>query len=167
MRRALHRFLRRQQAAVTAEFVFAFPVVFLMLLVTLELLFLMARATLLHQALDVTMREVRLGNIVNPGVLTLESEVCDRMSIIPDCRSSMVLEFTRINQATFAMPGQQAPCVRRDAAFLAARAGETYDTGQQNDLMVVRACMVVDTITPMMGDIFQLFARTAFVVEPQ
>lgn len=164
--RRLNRFLRAERAAITAEFVLAFPVVFLMLMITLELTFLMARATLLQQALEVTMREVRLGNIVNPGVLVLEQQVCDRMSVIPDCESSMVLEFTRVNQATFQMPGQQAPCVRRDDETLAAREGDIYDTGAQNDLMVVRACMVVDTITPFLGAEFDLFSRTAFVNEP-
>lgn len=165
MRRIRH-FLRDERAAITAEFVLAFPVVFLFLVVTLELTFLMARSTLLQQALDVTMREVRLGNIVNPGVLELEDMVCDRISVIPACQSSMTLEFTRVDQATFQMPGQQAPCVRRDDEALAARAGDIYDTGVQNDLMVVRACMVIDAITPFFGSEFELFARTAFVNEP-
>ena len=38
---------------------------------------------LLAQALDVTMREVRLGNIVNPTVISLEDTVCSRMPTIP------------------------------------------------------------------------------------
>lgn len=162
----LRRFLRSGRASASIEFILAFPVVFLMFLIVLELTFLMARSTLLQQALDVTMRDVRLGTIVNPTVVSLEQEVCDRMTTVADCESSLVLEFTRVNTNTFAMPGPRAPCTRRTAAIMAARAADTYDTGAQNDLMVVRACMVLDTITPIMGDAFELFARTAFVNEP-
>lgn len=166
MRQRLASFLRAERAAASVEFVIAFPVVFLMFLGTLELTFLMARNTLLQQALDVTMRDVRLGNIVNPTVISLEDTVCSRMQTIPDCRSSLELEFTEVNLATFAMPGQDVPCVRRSADEMAARANDTYDTGEQNALMVVRACMVVDTLTPVMDDAFELFARTAIVIEP-
>jgi hypothetical protein len=162
----MRRFFRSDRAAVTAEFVIGFPVLFLMFLVTIELTFLMVRSTLLQQALEVTMRDVRLGNIVNPTVIELEEEVCSKISV-PDCDSSMVLEFTRIDQATFAMPASQAPCTRRSPEIMQARASEVYFTGAQNELMVVRACLVVDTVTPMMGDAFEIFARTAFVNEPQ
>lgn len=167
MRRRLRHFLRADKGAATAEFVILFPVVFMLLLVMLELAFLMARATLLQQALEVTMRDVRLGNIVNPTVSTLEDEVCEKMTTVNDCASSMVLEFTQINRATFAMPAPQAPCVRRSVDIMAARAGDIYDTGEVDELMVVRACMVVDPITPVLDDIFELFARTAFVNEPR
>lgn len=161
----LHRFFRSKRAAVTAEFVIGFPILFLMFLVTIELTFLMARSTLLQQALEVTMRDVRLGNIVNPTVLELEEEVCSKFSI-PDCDSSMVLEFTQIDRTTFVMPEPQAPCTRRSPEIMQARASEVYFTGTENELMVVRACLVVDTLTPMLGDVFEIFARTAFVNEP-
>lgn len=167
LRRRLYRFVRDRRAAASVEFVFAFPVLFVMFVVILELCFLMARNTLLQQALEVTMRQVRLGTIVNPSVTELERQLCERMITVSDCQSSMVLEFTRVNTTTFAMPGPQAPCARRSEETLAARAGETYDTGAENELMVVRACLVVDTITPVMEDAFELFARTAFVNEPR
>ncbi len=166
MRQRLSRFFRAEHATASIEFVIAFPVVFLMFLVTLELTFLMARNTLLQQALDVTMRDVRLGTIVDPTRISLEDRVCDRMPTISDCRDSLALEFTEVNQQTFAMPGQRAPCARRSIEDMTARANDTYETGEQNALIVVRACMVVDTITPVMTDAFDLFARTALVIEP-
>ena len=167
MPRRLRRFMRTERASATIEFVVAFPVVFLMFLVVLELAFLMARSTLLQQALDVTMREVRLGVVVNPTVSSLEQRVCSRMTTSADCERSLVLEFTTVDQATFAMPGPRAPCTRRSAAIMADRADETYNTGAENELMVVRACMVANTITPVLDDAFQLFARSAFVNEPR
>lgn len=39
-------------------------------------------------------------------------------------------------------------------------------TGAPNELMVVRACVLVDTITPYLGSFFDLTARSAFVNEP-
>lgn len=166
MARRLRRFFRADNGAVTAEFVILFPVVFLLLLVTLEMIFLMARATLLQQALEVTMRDVRLGNITDPNVADLEETICERMAAVEDCRTSMVLEFTQVNRTTFEMPGPQEPCTRRSVDIMAARANDIYDTGAANELMVVRACMVVDSITPLWEDSFELFSRTAFVNEP-
>ena len=167
LHRALVRHRRSERGIVTAEFLIGIVIVFTMFMVTIELSFLMARSTLLHQSLEVTMREVRLGLIINPTVQSLEGAICDRMSTIPDCASSLVLEFTQVDQTTFEMPAPQEPCTRRSAEIIANRGGELYFTGEENELMVVRACMVVDTITPFVDDAFELFARTAFVNEPR
>lgn len=164
--RRLKHFLGSTQAAVTAEFVVGFSVLFSMFLLLLEMMFLMVRVTMLQHALDLTVRDIRLGLIVNPTVTSLESTICSRMSIVPDCTSSLVLEFTKIDLATFAMPDPMGPCTRRSADVMAGRVSETYSTGIENELMAVRACVVVDTITPLMANVFDIHARSAFVNEP-
>lgn len=163
---SLRRFRQSQEGAVTAEFVIGFPIVFIMVLLLLELCFMMVRSTMLQHGLDTVLREVRLGEIVNPQATDLERMICDRIGIVPDCTTSLVLEFTQVDLATFAMPGTQAPCERRSEAMTQARAGQAYATGEQNQLVVVRACIVMDSITPYLTEVFQMTARSAFVVEP-
>ncbi len=165
--RPWRRFVRAEKGAITAEYVIGFPVIFLMVMAILELSFLMMRSTMLQRGLDLTLREVRLGTIINPTVTALEQAVCSRISIFPDCETSLVLEFTEVNRTTFDMPGPSEPCTRRSVEFMQQRAAEIYDTGEADSLMVVRACVVVDTITPFLSDVFRLSARSAFGHEPR
>lgn len=167
MRRlSLRHFLRRQTGAVAAAYVIGFPIVFLLFMVILELGFLMMRSTMLQHGLEVTLRDVRLGNMVNPTTATLEQAICDRMSVFPDCATSLTLEFTEIDPSTFDLPAPMAPCVERTVAMMQARASQVYLTGAPNELMAVRACVLADTITPYLADFFQINARAAFVNEP-
>lgn len=163
---SLRRFLRAETGAVTAAYVVGFPVIFLLFMAILEMCFLMMRSTMLQRGLDMTLREVRLGNMVNPTMAALEQAICDRMSVFPDCTTSLTLEFTRIDTASFALPGPMDPCVARPATLMQARASEVYLTGAPNELMAVRACVLVDTVTPYLSDFFELTARAAFVNEP-
>ena len=163
---SLRRFLRSEDGLVTAAYVVGFPVVFIFFMVILEMCFLMMRSTMLQHALDVTLREVRLGTMVNPTTTTLEQAICDRMSTFSDCTFSLTLEFTRIDTATFLLPGPMDPCVARSTTINSARASQVYVTGAPNELMAVRACVLVDTITPYLSDVFEVTARAAFVNEP-
>ena len=167
MMRRLRHFGRSERAAVTAEFVIAFPLVFTMLLIMLELTFLMVRSTMLQHGLDLVLREVRLGNMVNPNAAILEEAICDKMTIFSDCEKSLTLEFATVDLTTFAMPGQQTGCAPRSHDEALARAGMIYQTGTANQLVVVRACVMTGTITPVLTDSFRLFARSAFVNEPR
>ena len=163
---SLRRALRSEDGAVTAAYVIGFPVVFIFFMIILELCFLMMRSTMLQHALDVTLRDVRLGTMVNPTTATLEQAICDGMGAFSGCTSSLTLEFTRIDTATFLLPAPMDPCVARSAVINAARANEVYVTGAPNELMAVRACVLVDTITPYLSDVFEVTARAAFVNEP-
>lgn len=163
---SIKRFLRSDRGDSTPVFVIGFPIVFFFFMAILELTFLMMRSTMLQRGLDITLREVRLGNMVNPNAATLEQAICNEISVFDDCTRSLTLEFTRVNTATFAMPAPLSPCVERTPAMMQARASDVYVTGAPNELMVVRACVLVDTITPYLGTFFDLTARSAFVNEP-
>lgn len=165
LRTRLRRFFRTDRAAATAEFVIGFPLVFLMFIVTLETCFLMMRATMLQRGLEMAIRDVRLGNIKNPLMSVMEQAVCDRIQIVPNCTSSLTLEFTLVNQASFQMPAPTQPCTVRSAADAQARSASIYSTGAANDLLVVRACLVVNAISPI-SDVYRLYSRTALVIEP-
>lgn len=165
LRRLIRKFQQSQRGAATLEFVVTFPILFLLVLLSINLSFTLVQATLLDRALDLTVRDLRLGNLTNPAMTALEQAICDRMVILGDCEASLTLEFTRVDPQTFTMPPQMGPCTARDPQAEAARAGQSYDTGAENDLMLVRACVEVTDIVARVGNM-RLYARSAYVVEP-
>lgn len=169
LRRRLRHFLRNESAVVAAEWAIAFPVYFGLFLWSMEVTYMMTRTAMLDRSLDIVIRDLRLGRLGTqyPTVQFLEDRVCSRTTLFPDCTESLTLEFTRVNLATFAMPNMDLPCVMRTPEIKAGRVGQTYDVGMANELMVVRACMIVDTIMPFDGPIlYRLNAASAFVNEP-
>lgn len=169
LRRQLRRFLRNESAVVAAEWAIAFPLYFGLFLWSMEVAYMMTRTSMLDRSLDMVVRDLRLGRLgtANPSVQFLEERVCSRTTLFPDCMESLTLEFTNVNLTTFAMPNTDLPCVLRTPEIKAGRGGQTYNVGAANDLMVVRACMLVDTIIPFDGPIiYRLNANSAFVNEP-
>lgn len=169
MRARLQRFRREERAAVVAEFVLAFPIFFSFFLYSLEMGYMMVRSTMFDRSLDMVVRDLRLGSFgtTNVNAVFLEERVCSRTTFFPECEESIVLELTRVDPVTWALPAPQAPCVRRSATVRAGRTAETYNVGTENQLMVIRACMVVNTVTPLDGEFdYRLWASTAFVNEP-
>lgn len=168
-RRHLRRFLRNESAVVGAEWAIAFPVYFAMFLWSMEVSYMMTRTSMLDRSLDMVIRDLRLGRLGTqfPTVEFLEERVCSRTTLFPDCEESLALEFTVVNQTTFAMPNNDLPCVVRTPEIRAGRTNQSYNVGTANDLMVVRACMLVDTVMPFDGPlIYRLNASSAFVNEP-
>ncbi|MEY4982396.1 MAG: hypothetical protein RIR62_662 [Pseudomonadota bacterium] len=168
-RRLFRRFLREEKAAVVAEFVIAFPIMFSFFLVTIETTFAMVRATMFERSLDLIVRDLRLGIVGRPSVnaLFLEERLCSRTSIFPDCEESVTIELTQINTATWDMPAPGTPCRRRSIEVDGDRQDLEYNTGGENRLILVRACMTIDTITPLDGGFdYNLWASGAFVNEP-
>lgn len=169
LRRHLRAFLRNESAVVAAEWAIAFPVYFAMFLWSMEVTYMMTRTSMLERSLDVVIRDLRLGRLgtQNPTVQFLEERVCSRTTLFPDCMESLAMEFTIVNQTTFAMPNTDLPCVVRTPEIKAGRTAQTYNVGTANELMVVRACMLVNTIMPFDGPIiYRLNAASAFVNEP-
>jgi hypothetical protein len=169
LRRHLRRFLRNESAVVAAEWAIAFPVYFALFLWTMEVAYMMTRTSMLDRSLDMVIRDLRLGRLgtETPTVRFMEERVCSQTTLFPDCLESLTLEFTTVNQTTFAMPNTDLPCVLRTPEIHAGRETQTYNVGTSNDLMVVRACMLVDTIMPFDGPInYRLNAYSAFVNEP-
>lgn len=166
LRRVIRQFCLGRQGAASLEFVVTFPILFVMSVLSINLSFTMVQATLLERALDLTVRDLRLGNITDPAMAELEQAICDRMVILGNCRGSLTLEFTLVDPVTFSMPPRMGPCTVRDAEAELARAGQSYATGGQNELMLVRACVEVENIIVRSGNM-QLYARSAYVVEPE
>lgn len=173
----LRRLIRKETGTASVEFVLMFPVVFALFLVSFESGFMALRATMLDRALDLTVRDLRLGNLKAATVDDLRQSLCKRTDIFRDCANSVTIELTRIDPAFANLPSAQTRCRRREAAIVAGTPAQSIDAGQDNELMVVRACVAVEALFPtaFMGvktvrtekdGTYALVAISAFVNEP-
>jgi hypothetical protein len=151
MKRFLKRASRafgREDGNATVEFVVVLPILFSIFMMSFESGLLMMRSILLERATDLTMRELRLGNFENPDVEMLKAEICDRTVIINNCNASIRIELQPVSQVTWALPAAAAQCVDRDEEI---QIPEQFDAGSQNQLMLVRVCVLQRAIFPTLG----------------
>lgn len=169
----LKNFDRNELGTSTVQFVIAFPFMFAMVVVTFDIGLLMTKYVVLENALDRTVRQVRLSGITGGdiGAAYFKSEVCSHATLISDCESSLFVEMTPIDTgSTFTSP--PVTCVDRTVPNQPAT---VFVPGVQNEIVYLRACLVVDRYFPnALSGIFsvdasggiRLIADSAYVVEP-
>lgn len=171
--RLARRFRRREEGQSTVEFALAVPLLFAVFMASFESGMLMIRSIMLEQSVDMAMRELRLGHFPLPTSALLKEEICKRSVILVDCEQNIMIEMTRISTSTWAMPTTAITCVDREEDIQPV---VQLQIGQQNDVMLVRVCVVQETMFPMTGvglglpkdsqGGYGLVAVTAFVTEP-
>jgi Flp pilus assembly protein TadG len=169
----LRRFLSDRTGSTTVEFVIIFPMIFAVLVSTIDAGILMMRQVLLERAVDITVRDLRLGRL--PGIThdQLRTRICNNTVLMPNCTGIMLVEMRPVSTETFA--GLNAPRVCIDRAE-EVQPVTTFTPGQINQLMVVRACARFDPLFPqtpyglnLPGDGnggYALTATSIFVNEP-
>ncbi len=168
----LKRFLCESGTA-TVEFVVAVPVILMIFMASFESGFFMIRSVMLEQAVDMTMREVRLGHFPVVDATTLKADICGRIILVTDCNTSMMIEMDRVTTDTWEMPQDHATCVNRNQSTQPA---VTMEIGQQNEMILVRACIMQRALFPSTGIAlnlplngsgeYPLYSKSAYVVEP-
>ncbi len=169
----LARGFRREDGTATIEFVMVVPVLLTVFMGSFESGLLMTRSIMLEQSVDMTMRELRLGHYTLPNATLLKAEICKRTVIFPNCEANIMVEMTRVNTSTWALPQTEVTCVDREEDIQPVTA---LQIGQQNDVMLVRVCVIQDAIFPTsqfglnlaldgQGG-YGLVAVSAFVTEP-
>lgn len=171
----LRLFLRCENGTSTLEFVIFLPIVFSILLVAVEIGILMTRYAGLEHAVNVVTRQIRLGQITTVTAASLRTEICKHVFLNPDCSTTTVVELTRIDRSTFAMPSTTAPCVTRTSSAVSVPT-TTVTPGQANALMLVRVCTVPNALLPNILVLapltydpqggYSLTTSAVFVVEP-
>lgn len=172
--RALSRFLGDERATASVEFVLTVPVLMLIFMSSFESGLLMTRQILLEQALDEVMRDLRLGKIVSPGALAIKNRICAKSIIFTDCAASTSVELTPVDAVTWTLPNARTACSERDEDVQPV---VTFVPGAENEMMLVRVCVVQDAMFPTTGlgaDLpldeqggYGLIAISAFVNEPK
>lgn len=176
MKRLFHRLRRafgREDGTAAVEFVISVPLLITIFMASFESGFVMVRSIMLEQSLDMTMRELRLGHYPIPSAQLLKEEICKRSVILTGCEDNIMIEMTRINTTSWTLPTNQVTCVDREEDIQPVT---QLQIGQQNDVMLVRVCVVQDALFPTTGiglglpkdnqGGYGLVAVSAFVTEP-
>ena len=176
--KTLRRFLRRaagdESGSSTIPFAIMMPFFLLLVMSSLEMGTVMVRHVMLERALDLTVRDLRLGLWVPHNSNELKSKICNNAGILPNCGRNLLVELRTVSKATWQPLSSGPVCVDRAATVQPVT---TFLTGTSNDMMLIRACVKFDPIFATSGLGFQLpkdntgayalVSSTAFVNEPR
>ena len=173
IRSVLRPFRKDERGLASIEFAMFFPIYLGLFFWATELGIVMMKGTMLDHAMDVSMRDLRLGLVPNPSQEQLKADICARARIIGNCETQLMIELQPVSTETWAMPNTPVTCVNNDEEIQPV---VEFDPGRQQELMLVRACIMIPVIFPDMTLGRRLFtdgtgsigisATSAFVNEP-
>ncbi|WP_373354408.1 TadE/TadG family type IV pilus assembly protein [Pseudoroseicyclus sp. CXY001] len=177
MRRLLRRILWAEDGSSTVEFVLMAPVFILIFVSAFEVGALMLRNVMLDRALDIAVRDVRLGLVGGADdeeyYDNLKERICDRALVVPNCMSELKLEMRRVHPVAMRLMPVDADCVDRAERGKPAR---EFTHGGDHELMILRACTLFDPFFPTGGlgspiprrsdGTYALVSVSSFVIEP-
>lgn len=172
--RALRRFRRDEAGNATVEFAILFPVMLVILFSSVELGVITLRQVLLERAMDITVRDIRLGTGSDMQHNEIRDSICNYSGFPGQCDVSLKLEMVQIDPFNWTPISGTADCVD---SVEEVDAVTQFVNGDSNDLMFLRACLSLDPLFPYWGlaDAFEkdgdgrirLYAASAFVQEPK
>jgi hypothetical protein len=146
--RRFRRNASREDGTATVEFVLTAPAVIFTFLAAFESGLHMVRYVMLDRALDVTVRELRLGMIATPALSTLKTHICDEMQLVSDCTTAIRLELVPVDTNTWVFPQGRVDCVDRGQPI---QPQLEPNLGVENQVMLIRACLTADALFPTTG----------------
>lgn len=174
----LRRFWNCERGTASLEFVIVFPIFFGFFLMTYESGMVNAQHVMLERGVDMAVRDVRIGRIATPTPARLRERICEAARIIPDCVNQLQLEMVKRNPRAWTDITGKVECIDRS---IEVQPVVTFTNGDNNDMMVLRACVRIDPLLPTTGlgkaivqgnssdaagGSLALVAHSAFVVEP-
>jgi hypothetical protein len=172
--RNLLRRAAREDGSVTVDFVLVFPVFIMVFLASFEAAMMMTRFVMLERALDISIRDLRLGVYTNPTHDQIKADICARTILLPDCEGALLLEMRPVSRVSWDVFAGTTQCVDRTEDLLPVT---TFNPGAENELMLIRACAIFDPFFPTTrwglrlpldaSGGYQLLAMSAFVNEPR
>ena len=170
----LRRFRRSQTGAATVEFVLIFPAVMTIMFSGIELGMVTLKQAMLEHAMDVTVRDIRLGTGQTMTHDDIRDLLCARSAVISDCQNTLRLEMIRLDPRSWDGTLAAPDCINRAEQIAPVR---SFVNGQENELMLMRACAKFDPIFPSSGlgkqlsdtadGGYALIAVSVFVQEPR
>lgn len=169
----IRRFLRRQDGTGTVELALTLPILLAILFTAVDFGVLMLRQVFLDRAVDIAVREVRLGRISGNGLDTFRAQVCAGTILTPNCVANTAIEMRPVDPVTWAGLDAPVQCVNRAEDIAPVL---TFNPGARQDLMLIRVCTVVRPFIGLSGLILglprgpsgehTLVSRGAFTNEP-
>ncbi len=167
------RFRRSEDGSATIEFAITFPAMLFFLLSGIELGMVTLHHAMLERAMDITVRDIRLGTGTAPQHDDIKDLICARAGFIDDCADNLRLEMIQLDPFNWAGLDSDADCIDHSVEVSPVR---SFVNGQDNELMVLRACVKIEPIFPTVGlgatidkdgaGNYSLLATAAFVQEP-
>ncbi|MGB0903036.1 TadE/TadG family type IV pilus assembly protein [Halocynthiibacter sp.] len=174
IRKKIRRFRRDETGNVTVEFVILFPFLFSIMLSIIESGVLMLRQVMLDRAVEISVRELRLGNITNITHEEMKTRICRDAVVLGSCAETILLELRPIDTVTWQPLNRNATCYDRAAEI---NPPSTLIRGGESELMMVRACVMFSPFFEITGyamalprdasGLFGLVATSSFVNEPE
>lgn len=170
----LWRRLRREDGSASLEFVLVFPLFVAVLAASIEAGVFMTRQVMVERALDLAVRDLRLGRLDPPEIAELRRRICEQTIMVPQCEAEMMIELRPVDVVTWQGLDDPARCINRDADIEPVN---SFSEGAQNELMIVRACVLANAMFPLTGlglalerepgSGYRLAAKSVFVNEPR
>lgn len=165
--------LTRENGNATIEFAFIFPLLVTLLLSTVEIGILTIRSVMLERAVDLTVRDLRLGKIEDPTQEKLRDLICDRSAVVADCDHSLLIELRPVSTVTWTPLSSDTTCKNRNEDINPVIA---LNPGVSHEMILIRVCTVFQPIFPStslgmhlskdeLGG-YALVTSSAFVNEP-
>lgn len=174
LRQALARFRRAEEGHATIEFAITFPSMLFLLLSGVELGMMSIQHASLERALDLTVRDIRLGTGSAPQHNEIKDLICERAGYISDCKGTLRLEMVLVDPRNWTSLSADADCIDASKPVEPVR---SFTNGMDNELMVLRACAKVKPVFPTTGlgknvvkdgdGAYALLSSTVFVQEPR
>jgi len=148
----LRAFLRDDSGVASIEFLFIFPILFLVFTASFESSMFMARYVMFDRAVDLTVRHLRLGTFPNPTHQNLKKAICNSgmmIESVSECVKSMKIWMQPVNTDTFVMAAPPKSCVDKSQPIVTDEPPTNeFATGTDNDIMLMRICMKADPMFP-------------------
>ena len=170
----LRRFARAERGSATVEFALVVPLVLAFLLSSVDFGVVMLRQVFLDRAVDIAVRDIRLGRVANNGHDALRDAICENSIMLPNCEQNIAIELRPINTETFAGLDAPAQCVNRAEEINPVL--EFNPMRGQQELMLIRVCVVADPFLRVTGYVlgmslddsggYNVVSRSAFANEP-
>lgn len=169
----LRRFRRDENGSATIDLAIMFPLFIMAMMASVELGFISIKHMMLERALDLTMREIRLGTGSAPQHDKIKQDICNRAPMLEDCEINLRLEMVRLNLRTWTAPPGAIDCVEKSEVVNPVR---SFSHGNVNELMLLRACALFEPLIPSSGlgkaldkqsGFAAMIAQSAFVQEPK
>lgn len=164
---------RRDNGNATIEFALLFPAFITLFMMVVETGVMMTRGVMLDRAVDMSMRDLRLGLLTPMTHDSLKTDICENSVIIPNCEEAILLELRPISTTTWEPLTDDVTCVDRSKEIQPVL---DFEPGVTNEMMLVRVCALFDPFFPTSGlaaqikidetNAYALVAVSAYVNEP-
>lgn len=175
-KKLLGHFRRSEEGSATLEFVITFPAMLVLMLSGFEVGMVSLNHAMLERAVDMTVRDIRLGTGETAQHDELKDIICERAGFIKDCGTNLRLEMIQVDPRAWVAIRTQADCTDQSQEVAPVR---EFTNGQENELMFLRACAKIDPLFPTSGlgkslvdsgdgaGQYALVSMSAFVQEPR